>query len=337
MTHVRFGILGASGIARLAVIPAMANSRNARPVALATRNPAAADWVRGVGIRTIHRSYDDLIADPEVDAVYIPLPNSEHARWATAAARAGKAVLCEKPLATNAKEAQGVMDVCASVGAPLLEGLMYRFHPQHARVRNLISDGAIGDVVEVQAHLSVDLMSPPDPANVRFDPALGGGALLDMGCYAIHVCRSVLGTEPIAVLGHWTLDKNFGVDSAAAGILEFPGERRGVVSCSFKGNGQGYYRIVGRRGLIDVPRGLILGLGDRDPCALIVIVDENGGRREETFAAIDQYQLMIEAFADTVLSEGISAPATDSVANLEVLDAFAESARTGRRVELDLA
>lgn len=276
-----------------------------------------------------------MLADPEVEAVYIPLPNSEHARWAIAACKAGKAVLCEIPLALTAAEAESVVRACEDAGVRMMEGFMYRFHPQHRRVREIIASGAIGDVVEVQVHLSVDLMTPADPGNVRFDPKLGGGALPDMGCYGVHIARSVLGSEPQSVLARWSHDETFGVDVAAAGLLEFPGGRIATVSCSFQGNGQGYYRMIGRRGLIDIPRGIIPGLGDRIPEAIVIRVDENGARSEETFAAVDQYQLMIEAFADAIRSgDSPLVQPRDSILNMRVLDAFADSARSGMRVDV---
>lgn len=334
--RLNIGVLGAAGIAKLAVVPAINSSRNARVAAVASRNrDAAYCWAGELGIPKVHSSYEALLADPDIDAVYIPLPNSEHARWSIAAAGAGKAVLCEKPVALNAAEAQDVVDVCARAGIVLMEGFMYRFHPQHARAREIIASGAIGDVVEVQAHLSVDLMSPPDPSNVRFAPELGGGTLLDMGCYCVHIARSVFGEEPESVSGTWVLDPVTAVDIAAAGVLRFPGGRLGVVSCSFQGNGQGSYRIVGRQGMIDLPRGIIPGLGDRNPEALISVVDANGARRDEVLAPVDQYRLMVEAFADAVLSgPPVPVDASDSVANLRVLDAFAASARSGSQVRL---
>lgn len=325
---VRFGVMGAAGIAKAAVVPAISRSRNARAVAVATRHPGAASgWAREAGIERVHGSYEELLADPDVEAVYIPLPNSEHARWTVAAARAGKAILCEKPLAMTAAEAETVVRACAEHKALLMEGFMYRFHPQHARVRDIIASGEIGEVVEVHAHLSVDLMSPADPANVRFDKRLGGGALLDMGCYVVHIARSLFAEEPLSVMGRWSIDDRYGVDVAAAAVLEYSAGRAAMLSCSFKGNAQGFYRVIGRCGQIDVPRGIIPGLGSRLSETLVIVIDENGRRREDELPAVDHYQLMIEAFADAVRGD-LSAipPIEDSVKNMRVLDAFARSA-----------
>jgi len=325
---VRFGVLGAAGIAKTAVVPAITRARNARVVAVATRRPeVASHWAREAGIERVLGSYEELLADPDVEAIYIPLPNSEHAHWTVAAARAGKAILCEKPLAMSAAMAETVVLACADHKVLLMEGFMYRFHPQHGRVREIIASGEIGEVVEVHAHLSVDIMSPVDTANVRFDRRLGGGALLDMGCYVVHIARSLFAEEPLSVMGRWTLDDRYGVNVADAAVLEFSAGRIAIVSCSFKGNAQGFYRVIGRRGQIDVPRGIIPGLGSRLSETLVIVVDENGRRRQEELPAVDQYQLMIEAFADAVRGD-LSAipPIEDSVKNMRVLDAFARSA-----------
>jgi predicted dehydrogenase len=263
--------------------------------------------------------------------VYNPLPNSLHSEWSRRAAEAGKAVLCEKPLALDAGEAELLVRDCEAAGRPLMEAFMYRFHPQHRRVREIIDSGVIGDVVEVRAHLSVDLMNPPDPANVRFKPELGGGSLLDMGCYGISICRMIFGETPTAVRAWWHLDPTFAIDVSAAGVLEFSRGRVGLVSCSFVGGGQGFYTVIGRGGTIEVPRAIIPGQGDRIAETLIVISDRRGAREIEEIPAVDQYQLMVEAFAQSVI-DGDPVPLSndDTIANMRVIDAFARAARSGK-------
>ena len=212
---------------------------------------------------------------------------------------------------------------------------MYRFHPQHQRVRALIEAGAIGDVVEVRTHLSVDIMNPPDPNNIRMKPDLGGGALLDMGCYMISVARMLYASEPVAVRAWQRIDDRFGVDVAAAGVLEFPGGRVAMVSCSFEGFGNGFYSVIGRKGVIEAPRGIIQGLGTRLGEALVITMDADGRRTEESFAPVDHYQLIVEAFADAVLNKTpVPLPLTDSLNNMRALDAFARSAREGREIKI---
>jgi D-xylose 1-dehydrogenase (NADP+, D-xylono-1,5-lactone-forming) len=210
---------------------------------------------------------------------------------------------------------------------------MYRFHPQHQRVRKILNSGEIGDVVEVRAHLAVNIMDPPDATNVRFMPELGGGALLDMGCYTVSICRLLFGDEPLAVTASWQVDPRFGVDVSAAGVLEFAGGRTGIVSCSFLGNSQGSYSVVGRNGIIEVPRAIIPGLGSRLGEALVIVADGDGKRREEVIEPVDQYRLMIESFSDAVLGkQPVPIHPDDSVRNMQVLDALARSAREGIRV-----
>jgi xylose dehydrogenase (NAD/NADP) len=333
---LRWGVLGAAGIAKIAVVPAIQGSRNGFVAALASRKPKdAADWAKSAGIGRVVGSYDELLADPQIDAIYIPLPNSLHAEWTEKAAAAGKAVLCEKPLALSAQEAARAAKACATRNVPLMEGFMYRFHPQHRRVLQLVKDNTIGELREVHAHLSVDLMSPTDPANVRFIPELGGGSRLDMGCYSVSVARMAFGEEPLQVRAWSQIDSQTGVDVTNAAILEFAKGRFAMVSCSFTENGQGFYRLIGRSGMIDVPRAIIPGLGDRAAETLVIRIDANGRRHQEEFAPANQYRLMAEAFADAVLKgEPVPVPSSDSIANMRVLDAIAASAKDGREVRI---
>ena len=327
--RVRWGVLGAAGIARIALIPAIHAAHNARLVAVASRNPAQAERdLAGLGVPRFSPSYEDLIDDPEIDAVYIPLPNHMHAEWAMRAADAGKAVLVEKPIGLDEAEARRVLDHCAARKVPVMEGFMYRFHPQHARVLQLIAEGAVGEVREVRAHLSVDLMS--DTGNVRFNPAWGGGTLLDMGCYTTEITRMIFGCEPVSVRAWWDVDPVLGIDLTTAAILDFGEGRIGTMSSSFAANAQGRYEVIGTKGTIEVPRGIIPGLTTRLSETIIVVMDTDGLRREETLPATDHYQLMIEAFNDAILS-GKPAPRTpaQSLGNMRVLDAIARAASDG--------
>lgn len=333
---LRWGVLGGtSWIARDAIMPGIRKSRNGRLVATASRNPGEARRRFGdePGVRIT--SYEDLLAAQDVDAIYIPLPNSMHAEWAIRAAEAGKPVLCEKPLGLDAAEVVRMFEAFARAGVPLMESFMYRFHPQHARVRQIIDSGVIGEVLEVRAHLSNNMMSPPDPANVRLIPELGGGVLLDMGCYVVSSSRMIMQAEPLSVRGWQKMDPRFNVDVADGAVLEFPGGRMAVVSCSFETTGLGHYSVIGRSGMIEVPRGLVLGLGSFVPEALIVTVDRNGARREELLPADDHYQRIVEAFGDAVIN-GTPMPLSpqESIGNAKALDAWARSIREGRDVKL---
>lgn len=334
--RLRWGVLGTAGIARGQVIPAIRGSSNGEVVAVAGRDPERTRaFARDLDIPRAVDGYEALVADPGIDAVYIPLPNGAHAQWAIRSAEAGKAVLCEKPLAMDAAEAQRVADVFAARGVPLMEGFMYRFHPQNVRVLELVRSGAVGEVREVRAHLSVHLMDPPDPRNVRFDPAIGGGALLDMGCYTASIVRRIFGEEPETVQGWLDIDPSFGVDVSAAAILGYGGGRLGTMTCSFRAGGQGTCTIVGTKGTIEVPRAIIPGMDTRAPEGLVVLVDTDGRRREEVFAPVNQYRLMAEAFAEAVIAgRPVPYAPADAVANMRVLDAVARSAADGARVAI---
>ncbi len=332
--HLRWGILGgASWIARDAVMPAIQRSRNGRVTTVASRDPAkTAPTLKHLGDFR-YCGYEELLAAKDVDAIYIPLPNSMHAEWCIKAAEAGKAVLCDKPLAMNAAETERVVAAFAKANVPLMENFMYRFHPQHARVREMIDSGLIGEVREARTHLSVDLMSPPDLNNIRMIPAMGGGALLDMGCYMISAARMLMQSEPLKMRAWWKIDPQTGVDIACAGVMEFSGGRVALVSCSFEATANGHYSVTGTKGVIEAPRALILGLGTRVKEALIVHMDADGKRSEEIIPAADHYQLAAEAFAGAVLAgKPVPLPPQESIANMRAIDAFARSAREGREV-----
>jgi xylose dehydrogenase (NAD/NADP) len=333
---IRWGVLGGnSWIARDAIMPGIRNARNGKLVATASRDrdEARRRFGEEEGVRLL--SYEGLLADSDIDAIYIPLPNSMHAEWAIKAAAAGKPVLCEKPLGLDAAEVEQMASAFERAGVPLMESFMYRFHPQHRRVREIIDSGVIGDVLEVRVHLSNDNMSPPDPSNVRLAPELGGGALLDMGCYTVSAARMIMGDEPVSVRAWQKIDERFDVDVAGGAVLEFPEGRMGAISWSFETTGLGHYTVIGRQGMIDVPRALVLGLITFVPEALIVTVDSNGARTEETMPANDHYQLIVEAFGDSV-SNGTPVPLSlrDSLNNAKVLDALTLSAKQERGVNI---
>lgn len=327
---IRWGVLGAAGIAVGQVIPAIQHSALGNVVAIGSRNIKKAEAVaQQLEIQRVHGSYEAVLADGEVDAVYIPLPNSLHAEWIAKAATAGKHVLCEKPIALKARDAETAAAICANHGVKLMEGFMYRFHPQTMRVRELLSAGTVGQVKEVRAHLSVDIMSPADPQNVRFQPLLGGGSLFDMGCYAVNVSRMIFNAQPKQVLIRFDVDKRYNIDKSAWGILEFE-TGTAFISSSFVANGQGLYSIIGTKGAIDVPRALLPGLGTRAAEAIIVVIDADGNRKEERFAAVNQYGLMADAFCEAIINDREPALAVvDSIGNMTVLDALFRSAKSG--------
>jgi predicted dehydrogenase len=318
--------MGTANIAQIAVIPAIQQSALGAVEVLASRDiEKARNVARSLGIGRVVGSYEALLEDPDVDAVYIPLPNALHAEWTIRAAEAGKAVLCEKPLATSANDAKRQIEACAKGGVSLMEGFMYRFHPQTHRVQQLIASGVIGRVRHVYAHLSVNIMRTLDPSNIRYRDRLGGGALLDMGCYTVNIARMAFGSEPERVIGQMRVDSTLDIDTSAACILEFA-EGTATISCSFAADGQGTYTIVGTEGSIEVPRGIIPGLGTRAAEGLVVVVDPDGNRHEEWFEPVNQYTNMVDAFSEAVLNKRpVPLPPEGGLNNIKVLEAIARS------------
>jgi predicted dehydrogenase len=314
--------LSTANIGLKCFIPGVIASRNGVVAAIASRDPArAAQAAARFGIPSVLDTYDDLLADPDVDAIYNPLPNSMHAEWTLRAAEAGKPILCEKPLTRDAQEAIRLVEAVKRRGMLLMEAFMYRFHPQHARVRAWIEDGAIGDVRAVRAGFTFN-MSPLNPANVRLKADLAGGALMDVGCYCVNAARLIFGQEPDLASAIWDFRPEFGVEIALAGVLRFSDARTATFDCGFSAAGQGCYTVVGSRGTIEVPNAFVPGKADT-----VVILADAQGRREERIPGVDQYALEAEEFADCLLQgRPLRYPAEDAVANMRAVDALRRSA-----------
>ena len=289
-------MLGAAGIAAGAVLPAIAASKNGRVAAIASRDPRRArDLAEGYPGATAPESYEALLEDREVDAVYIPLVNSVHREWTLRALAAGKHVLCEKPLAMNATEAEEMAVASQAAGKHLMEAAMYRFHP---RTRAFI-ESAGTDPIYVQASFGFTLKGK---SNYRFQSALGGGALLDVGFYVVSVARWILG-EPVEVFARSRLGN--GVDVTTSALLQFPSGRTAAVWASFESPEAQELTVVGGEGA------------------------KRLGRPFNWPDEPDQYQLMVESFADSILDDHpVEIPLTESIANMKVLDRIKEAAAT---------
>lgn len=199
---------------------------------------------------------------------------------------------------------------------------MYRFHPQNVRVRLLLAEGAIGQVGQVRAGFGFR-MDPLNPANVRLQSSLAGGALMDVGCYAVNASRMVFGEEPLRATAWRDFDATFGVDVALSGVLEYPNRRYATVDCSFTSGYSGWYMVIGSEGTIEVPRAFTPQLNE----TVVIVTDARSHRREERFAGVDQYQLMAEAFSAAVLAgEPVPCPPADAVSNMRAIDALVRAA-----------
>lgn len=323
--RIRWGILSTANIAIKRFIPGAASSSNGVVAAIASRDGARArDVAQRLRIPRAYGSYEELLADPDVDAIYNPLPNSLHAEWTLAAAAARKPVLCEKPLAVDSAQARAMIDGCRERGVLLMEAFMYRFHPQHARVRALLDAGEIGALRGVRAAFTF-LLEPFPEQNVRLRADLAGGALMDVGCYAVNAARMLFGEEPAWASAQWDFRDAFGVEVALAGVLGFSDERLATFDCGFRAWGQGSYSAVGTTGQIDVPNAFV-----PNPLDTTIVVDGAGGRRVETVGGVDQYRLEAEEFADALLTgRPLRIPADDALGTLRAIEALHRSARAG--------
>jgi len=330
-SRLRWGILGTAKIARRAFIPGVRNGTEGELVAIASRDASrAAAFAQELSIPRSLGSYDALLNDHEVDAVYIPLPNAMHAQWTERAAQAGKHVLCEKPAARRHADAQRMAAACRTAGVTLMEAFMYRHHPQHARVLELIRDGAVGDPVMIRASFCFTF-SPDRRAegDHRLEPGQDGGGLMDVGCYAVNAARFIFGAEPLEVSAQQRVDPQFGVDTAFAAVLRFPGDRLAVLDGSFDVSGTQRYEVAGPKGLIQVERAYLPG-----PGATQIVVSVGGKRDVVEVEGADQYALEADLFARSVRVGRLLTPAEDGVAQAAVIEALFESASTGNAVRL---
>lgn len=340
MEKMGFGILGAARIAVGALIPAIQKSSNARVVAIAARDGARAqDYAIQHGVPRAYGDYDQMLADPEVQAVYNPLPNSEHAPWTLRALEAGKHVLCEKPFTLNAAEAQQVDEVGKRLGRTVMEAFMYRFHPQIGQALEILRRGEIGELRLIRSSFSFMLDRPGD---IRWVKALGGGALYDVGTYCVNVSRTVAGREPVVVLG-WSLETvpdhpgGGGVDHSFLGMLDFGDGLRASFDCSFTQPFRQRVELVGSDGTLELTSPYVPGRDRRGHDHGHGVVAPELWLNGEAVAsmAADPYQLMVEHFVRAARGEeGLRYPTGEAIRQMKVLDALYESATRQQPVQL---
>ena len=317
---LRWGVLSTAKIGIEKVIPATAAAARCEVVAIGSRDLGRAQAAAsGLGIARAFGSYEDLLADPDVDAVYNPLPNHLHAEWTIAAARAGKHVLCEKPLATTTADAERMIQTCEAEGVLLMEAFMYRLHPTWEAVRGAVVSGRIGELRAVQSWFSY---FNDDPGDIRNILEAGGGALYDIGCYSVNLSRMLFGAEPERIQGSVTRDPVMGIDTLASGILGF---RDGVATftCSIRAEPDQRVHIYGTRGRIslEIPFNIPPDL----PMRVFVTAGGDPPVRPETevltFDPADEYAIQAERFAAAVLDRTpVPIPPSDAVGNLRVIE-----------------
>jgi len=320
VTALRWGVLSPARIGITKVIPATQAADRCEVVAIASRSEERARRAaQHLGIPRAHGSYEALLADREVDAVYIPLPNHLHAEWTIAAARAGKHVLCEKPLALSVADAERMVSACQDAGVQLMEAFMYRLHPSWVAVRELVASGGIGTLAAVDVWFSY---FNDDPTNIRNIAEVGGGALWDVGCYAVNVVRMLFGTEPTRVEAAIVRDPASGCDVLTAGLLELPGGTA-TFTCSTRVEPDQRVHVSGSGGRIslaipfNIPPDRAVEVhvthGGDPPTAPATVV--------HTFGPTDQYRAQAEAFSVAVLDRGpLPTPPTDAIANVAVIE-----------------
>jgi predicted dehydrogenase len=323
---LRWGILSTAVIARRKVVPGIRGARRCEIVAIASRDGEVAERVAAeLDIPRAHASYEALLADPDVDAVYIPVPNHLHAEWSIAAARAGKHVLCEKPLALNSADARRMVDVAHAEGVHLMEALMYRLHPSWMAVHEMVASGRIGRLTSVQSWFSY---YNDDAANIRNIREAGGGALFDIGAYCVNLSRWLFEDEPIGVAAALVRDPTLAVDVLTSAILTFP---NGIASftCSTRAEDDQRVHIYGTDGRISI--GIPFNIPPDRPTEVFVTAGGDPPVAPDTevltFATADPYTAEAERFAEAVL-EGLPTPIPpdDAIANLAVIERILQAA-----------
>ena len=324
---VRWGVLGVASIATRKVIRAMQQGERSQIVAIASRDHAKARSAAAeFRIDRAYGSYEELLRDADVEAIYNPLPNHEHVPWSIRSAEAGKHVLCEKPIALNAAECWRLIGVRDRTGVKIGEAFMVRTHPQWLRARELVRSGAIGAVRSI---ITVFSYFNRDPQNVRHVPEWGGGGLLDIGCYAIQISRFILGVEPLRAIGLIERDPDFGVDRLTSALLDFP-SAQSVFTCSMQMVPAQRVNIFGTGGRIEIE--IPFNAPPDRPCRIYI---DNGadvlgsGIRLEEIAISNQYTIQGDLFSRAI-REGteVPTPLEDSLRNMAVIDAIFQSAET---------
>jgi predicted dehydrogenase len=326
----KYGVLGVSHFAVSKMIPAIQAGGDTTVVAIASRNrEKAAETARRLGIAKAYGSYEELLADPEVDGVYNPLPNHLHVPWAERAAAAGKHVLVEKPVALGAAEARRLLAARDAHGVVIAEAAMVRVHPRWLAARELIRKGKIGELSSFVGTFGYDLSSRRE--NVRYDAEMGGGVLLDVGFYPVTMSRFCFDDEPIAVAAGMELEGDAGVDVMTSAVLRFP-RGHAVFTCGMRLAPQQRAQILGSKGHIDLPHAW--NPASDQPSQLVLETSaqlENSAAERIEFPAVNQYTILAQLFARAAATGGPAPiPLEDSIKNMAVLDALRRSAASGR-------
>ena len=325
MTKIRWGIISTANIGLTKVIPAMQSGKFCEIAAISSQNLQKAEKAAaGLNIPKAYGSYEELLADPYIDAVYNPLPNHLHIEYTIKALKAGKHVLCEKPLSLNVEEAGKLLEtIKAYPKLKVMEAFMYRFHPQWQKAKELLDTGKIGLLRTVSSFFSYSNL---DPDNIRNKADIGGGALMDIGCYCISFPRYLFGKEPTRVIGSIDIDPVMKTDRLTSGIMEFE-EGTSTFTCSTQLSPFQRANIFGTSGRIEIE--IPVNAPSDKPTRIFVEAD--GNLEEIVFDICDQYTLQGDAFSKSIIEDtDVPTPIKDGVLNMKVLEALVKSTRSGK-------
>lgn len=312
---IRFGILSTAKIARVHVVPAMQTANHVSVTAIASRDPERSKRVaKTLNIPHAYGSYEELLQSTDVDAIYIPLPNHLHVEWAIKALEAGKHVLCEKPIGMNRDDAAKLKTAADNYPhLKVMEAFMYRHHPRWKRVLDIVKSGKLGEIKSVHSFFSY---FNTDPENYRNRLEMGGGSLMDIGCYSISVARLIFGREPGKVFGYSEKDPQFNTDRLTSGLLSF-GSGTSVFTCATQAHNDQFVKIHGTEGMIAIDRPF-----SPDPAKESILrITLNGKQSRESFAPCNHYTLQAEQFAEAILNDTpVPISLDDSLANMAVID-----------------
>jgi len=328
----KWGILGTAKIARQALVPGIRDAEGSELYAVASRDPdSAARFAAELGVSKSFGSYESLLEDPEVEFVYVPLPNHLHLEWSREAARHGKNVLCEKPLGADPDEVKQTFSVAEAEGVTLMEGFMYRFHPQVRRVKELLESGKIGEPRYFRGSFSFPLVTEDRSDDIRWKEEMDGGSLMDLGTYSVNTVRYLFGEEPVRVIARDRKHPGHTAEAETQAILEFPGDRSATIDSSFLLDDRASYEISSENGRIEAWDTYAPGLG-KDT---LIEIQRGNSLEQETIKGVNEYALEVEGLvAAARVGEEPPVSSEDSVNNARTLAAIRGSAEKGEWVEL---
>ncbi|MBS3765503.1 Gfo/Idh/MocA family oxidoreductase [Candidatus Bipolaricaulota bacterium] len=328
----KWGILGTAKIAREALVPGIRDANNSELAGIASRSKGSAEkFAERFDVPNSYGSYEELLEDEKIDFVYIPLPNHLHGKWSREAARHGKHVLCEKPLGATAEEVEKTFEVAERQGVTLMEGFMYRFHPQVRKVKELLKKGEIGEPRLFRGAHSFSLITRDREDDIRWKEEMDGGSLMDLGTYSVNTVRYLFDEEPNRVFARDTKHPNHSAEAETQAILEFPGSRSATIDSSFLLDHRANYELVSEAGKIQAFNTYAPGLRKETK----IEVKKRNVTEKEILKGVNEYALEVEGLVNSV-KEGTSplVDSEDSINNAKVLEAIRESVEKEKWVEL---